>query len=133
MNGLIQFKTLTSPRPSPLPPRERRGGIASRLTVGQASGFALKDLKLLEIAKNCSRSPMARLRVRICRNAFSRFKFWNRGGDQSRAGVPPALRARQREQAGGGAIGGRRDARPTLRFMGRGGQPDDFNNAGLQS
>ena len=55
---------------------------------------------------------------RIRRNAISRFEPLNLGGRQCRAGVSPALRARQREHCVGFADLGRRDACPTFRFMG---------------
>ena len=52
-----QRETLTSPRPSPLPPRERRGRIISRHAANQRLSSAQRPLNFESTYGGCSLSP----------------------------------------------------------------------------
>ena len=59
-----QRETLTSPRPSPLPPRVRRGRIISRHAANQRLSSAQWPLNFESTYGGCSLSPRERVRVR---------------------------------------------------------------------
>jgi len=71
----LTMLALTSPRPSPLPPRERRGRSVSSFSAEQQLASARRVFKFLNAANGCFLSQQERVRVR--ENAALTFKAQN--------------------------------------------------------